>query len=146
MKTLILYYTFGGATRKEAERLATESGASLCRVEEARDRSMLTAFIPGAWQARRRKAAAIKPLREDMNAYDRLILGCPVWGGFPAPAFNAMVEKLPKGKEVEVFLCSAGGETPQSQEGTKRLVESKGCKVISYRDIRTGETPRKQKA
>ena len=145
MKTLILYYTFGGATRKEAERLAAETGASLCRVEEARGRSIFAAFIPGAWHAMHRKPSAIKPLQADLKAYDRLVLGCPVWGGFPAPAFNAMVDKLPGGKEVELFFCSGGGETPKSREGTKRLIESKGCKVVSYRDVKTGETPKKKK-
>ncbi|HML48788.1 MAG TPA: hypothetical protein PKE04_18760, partial [Clostridia bacterium] len=88
----------------------------------------------------------IKPLQTNLDEYDRLIIGCPVWGGFPAPAFNAIVEKLPKGKAVEVFLCSGGGETSKSQEGTKRLIESKGCKVLSYRDVRTGGMSRKQKA
>jgi flavodoxin len=145
MKNLIVYYTFGGSTRKEAERLAAELQAPLFRVREKRNRSFLGAFVPGGYQAMRRKASAIKPLDIRLQDYDRIIIGSPVWAGFPAPAFNAIAELLPKGKEVEVFLCSGGGETPKSGQGTKALIERKGCTLVSYRDVKTGAMPGKMK-
>jgi flavodoxin len=145
MKSVIIYYTFGGSTKKEAERLAAEMKAPIYRVKEARDRSFLGAFVPGGYQAMHRKASAIKPLDIRLQEYDRIIIGCPVWGGFPAPAFNAIAELLPKGKEVEVFLCSGGGETPKSDQGTKALIDKKGCTLVSYRDVKTGVMPGKMK-
>jgi flavodoxin len=145
MKNLIVYYTFGGSTRKEAERLAAELQAPLFRVREKRNRSFLGAFVPGSYQAMRRRASAIKPLDIRLQDYDRIIIGSPVWAGFPAPAFNAIAELLPKGKEVEVFLCSGGGETPKSGQGTKALIERKGCTLVSYRDVKTGAMPGKMK-
>ena len=145
MKTAIIYYTFGGSTKKEAERLAEERGAPLIRVREKRSRSFLGAFIPGAYQAMHRKKGAIRPLDIDLQQFDRIIIGCPVWAGYPAPAFNTIVELLPSGKEVEVFLCSGGGETPKSGEGTKALIEKKSCTVVSYRDVRTNVLPGKMK-
>lgn len=143
MKTLVIYYTLGGATRKEAEKLASERGADLCGVREARKRNLFSAFIPGAPSAMRRKSVAIQPLGVDLNAYDRIVIGCPVWAGYPAPAFNAIAERLPSGKEVEIFLCSGGGETPESAKGTKELIQNKGCTLISYRDVKTAAKPAK---
>ena len=145
MKTAIIYYTFGGSTGKEAERLAAELNAPLYRVREARNRSLLGAFVPGGYQAMHRKAAAIRPPDVRLQEFDRIVIGCPVWAGYPAPAFNAMVELLPAGKEVEVFLCSGGGETPKSRQGTKALVEQKGCTLVSYRDVQTNVMPGKLK-
>ncbi len=145
MKTVILYYTFGGSTKKEAERLANELNATLYRVKEARNRSFLTAFIPGGLHARQRKSVAIQPLEIDLNQYDRIIIGCPVWAAHPAPAFNSIVERLPKGKEVEIFLCSGGSGTANSEQGTKELIANKGCTLISYRDVATGVQPSKMK-
>ncbi len=145
MKTAIIYYTFGGSTRKEAERLAAQINAPLYRVKEARSRSFLGAFVPGGYQAMRRKAAAIRPLDIRLQEFDRIVIGCPVWAGYPAPAFNAIVNLLPEGKEVEVFLCSGGGETPKSGQGTKALIERKGCTMVSYRDVKTGVMPGKLK-
>lgn len=145
MKTVILYYTFGGSTKKEAERLAAELDATLYRVKEAKNRSFLAAFIPGGLHAKQRKVVAIEPLEIDLKEYDRIIIGCPVWNAHPAPPFNAIVEKLPEGKEVEIFLCSGGGGTAGSKQGTIEMIENKGCTLISYHDINTGVKPGKMK-
>ncbi len=143
MKTVILYYTFSGSTRKEAERLAAELSAPLVRVREAKRRGLLASIIPGCPQAAHRETVAIQPVEEDLGQYDRIILGCPVWSGYPAPAFNAMAALLPPGKQVEVFLCSGHSGTPKSKEGTKKLIEDRGCTVSDYRDVITGAPPRK---
>ena len=145
MKTVILYYTFGGSTKKEAERLAAGLGAPLYRVKEVRNRSLLASFLPGSYLAMHRKAVDIRPLDIHLQDYDRIIIGCPVWAGYPAPVFNAMVELLPAGKEVELFLCSGGSGTQKSEQGTKELVEKKGCTVVSYRDVKTHVSPGKMK-
>lgn len=145
MKTVIIYYTFGGSTKKEAERLAVELNVPLCRVKETRERSFLAAFVPGGFLAMHRKPVAIRQLDIDLNDYDRIIIGCPVWAGYPAPAFNAIVERLPAGKEVGIFLCSGGGGTSKSEQGTKALIEKKGCIVVSYQDVHTGVQPGKMK-
>ena len=145
MKTVILYYTFGGSTKKEAERLAAERGAPLYQVKEARNRGLLASFLLGGYQAMHRKAVAIQPLNIHLQDYDRIIIGCPVWAGYPAPAFNAIVELLPAGKEVELFLCSGGSGAQKSEQGTKELIERKDCTMVSYRDVKTGVPPGKMK-
>ncbi|MBP1744485.1 MAG: flavodoxin [Firmicutes bacterium] len=145
MKTIVIYYSFGGSTKAEAERVAAENDAVLCRVEETKDRSLFSTFVQGAPNAKYRKASEIKKIDQDLNLFDRIVIGCPVWGGYPAPAFNAIAELLPSGKEVELFFCSSGGETPKSSQGTKDLISKKGCRVISYRDVKTGKSPGKAK-
>lgn len=145
MKTVILYYTFGGSTKREAERLAAELNAPVCRVKEVHNRSFLAAFVPGGSLAMHRKTVAIQPIDIDLNDYDRIIIGCPVWAGYPAPAFNAIADRLPAGKKVELFLCSGGSGTQKSEQGTKALIENKGCTVASYRDVHTGVKPGKMK-
>lgn len=145
MKTVIIYFTFGGATKREAERLAAELNAPLYRVKEAHNRSFLGAFIPGGFLAMRRKIVAIQPFDIDLNDYDKIIIGCPVWAGYPAPAFNAIVQRLPAGKKIELFLCSGGSGTQKSESGTKALIKRKGCTVVSYRDVHTGVQPGRMK-
>lgn len=144
MKTAILYYTFGGATKVEAERLSIELGAPLYRVYEKHNRSFLGSFIPGCPHARSRKASEIKPIGIDLSAFDRIVIGCPIWASYPAPAFNAIVELLPEGKEVELFFCSGGGEQ-RDEAGSIALVEKRGCTVTACRELRTEKTPSKLK-
>lgn len=138
MDTVILYYSLGGSTKAEAEKIAMERGAALEAIRETHKRNVFTAFLPGCPMALHRKASKIEPLHSDFKSYKRIILMAPVWAGYPAPAFNAVLNLLPEGKEIEVVLCSSGGETPKSIVGTKQRVLAQGCRLISYRDIKTG--------
>lgn len=143
MKTIILYYSFGGSTKKEAEKLAKEKGATLCRVEETKKRGMISALFSGCPAAAKRKASKIKPIAYNLAEFDQIIIGGPIWAGYPAPAVNAIFDALPSGKEVELFFCSGGGEAPKSAPGTKEIIANKGCKLNSYRDVKTGQGMKK---
>ena len=60
LKTIIIYYTFGGETRKEAKRLAGELGVgtTIYEVKEAKERSVLGSLVWAAGMrcgAKRRK-------------------------------------------------------------------------------------------
>ena len=145
MSTAILYYTFGGSTKKEAERLGKELGAPVYRVYEAHKRSLIGSFLPGCVQAMKRKAVRIKPLEVRLEGFDRIVIGCPVWAAYPAPAFNSIVGLLPQGKEVELFFCEAGNDPLADGEGTKALVEKHKCKVTFLRLVTTGEKPARLK-
>lgn len=85
-------------------------------ITEKKNRSLLSSFS-GCPKALHRKASKIAPAQIEQDA-DRFIVGCPIWAGFPAPAFNAIIPLIPDGKEVELFFCSGGGEEPKSKQGT----------------------------
>lgn len=141
MKTLVIYYSFSGKTKKEAEKLAASFKCKLYGVTEVKKRNKFTAYIPGCLQALKRAVPAVNPIGVKFEEYDRIYIGAPVWASSPAPVFNAVVKILPAGKEVGVFLTSASGDTSKSAEGTKKMITDKGCKVIEYKDIKTA--PRK---
>ena len=145
MSAAVVYYTFGGSTKKEAERIGAELGAPVFRVREKKNRSLIGAFIPGGFQAIKRRKPKVKPVDFDLTPYDRVYLGCPVWAAYPAPAFNAMLDLLPVGKEVEIFLCAGGNDPRDSDAETRRLVEARGCKVTRIYTIPTGTMPGKLK-
>lgn len=146
MKTIILYYTLGGASRKEARKLAIENKqAIVCEVLEAKKRTLFSSFIPGCPMAMMRKASKIQAIKYKLSEFDRIQIICPIWAGFPAPAFNAIVNLLPVGKEVELFMCSGGGEASKSQEGTEKMIIDKDCKLVSYHNIKTGIKPSVEK-
>lgn len=138
MKTLILYYSYTGNCKKEAETIASDySKAVLYEVKEMKKRTKFNAFMSGCPKAMARKTVKIHPITCDLNEFDKIVIVCPIWSGYPVPAFNAMVELLPQRKEIELFFCSGGGETPKSKEGTIALITSKNCKLVAYHDIKT---------
>ena len=137
MKSAILYYSFGGATRAEAVKRAASSGADVFEVLEAKKRGIFSAFLSGCPQALGRKASVICPLSIDWSLYDSITLMAPVWAGHPAPAFNAALALVPKDKILNVVLCSGGGETPKSKESTIQLLRQQGYCLALYEDVRT---------
>lgn len=86
----------------------------------------------------KQKAAALQGDPIDLNSYDTIAMAAPVWAGFPAPAFNAIIPMLPSGKTVEVFLISGGGET-KCAEKVKALIEKSGSIVSGITDIKQSD-------
>ncbi|MCL1954992.1 MAG: NAD(P)H-dependent oxidoreductase [Spirochaetes bacterium] len=137
MKTLVLFYSFSGNTRKLASQKAAETGADIEEIIEIKKMSVLKAYIVGAYRAMKRKKTEIQPIKSQFNSYEKIIIMAPVWAGNPAPAFNSIVEQLPSGKKVELVMVSAGSGTNNSAEGTKNLIAARGCEVTDYIDIKT---------
>ena len=138
MKTIILYYSYTGHCKAEAEKLLNETeGGILCEINQKHNFNKFTVFLIGCPKALLRKKSKIEKIPYNLNDFDKIIIFSPIWAGFPAPAFNAVIRQLPEDKEVELYLCSAGGETPKSNDGTIRLIADKKCKLTGYHDIKT---------
>jgi hypothetical protein len=138
MNSIVLYYSYTGHTKKIAEKMAHTQSCELVEIQTQKRRSKLTVFLLECPRARMRKAASIKPIDKDLSGYDMITLAAPVWNSFPAPAFNAMVELLPKDKHVEIILVSGhgSGATAKSEEGTRKMIKKKGCTIVAYKEIK----------
>lgn len=136
MKTLVIYYSFTGKSRKIAEDIAKKESANLVEIKERNKRSKLSAFLFGSLAARKQKQIEISPLNCNFSAHKRIIIVMPIWAGYPAPVLNNIINLLPKGKEIELVLTSASGSSKASTEKTKALIAAKGCKVIKYTDTK----------
>lgn len=139
MKSIILYYSYNGHTKKWAEKLArSHQGAELVEVQTKKRLGKFLTYLVECPRAMMRRCAAIKPVTQDLAGYDLITLAAPVWASYPAPAFNAMVQLLPKGKNVQVIMVSAGGPgaTKKSEKNTKNLIRHRGCRVVSYKDVK----------
>ncbi len=137
MNTAIVYYSFGGATRRYAEALAAKRDADIYEVKEAKKRGMISAFFNGCPAAMHQKGSALAGKFPDLSPYETILLACPVWAGFPAPAFNTVANQLPSGKKIEIYLTSGSGNAEKCHEAVKALVEKSGSTVVSLSDVKT---------
>ena len=136
MKELILYYSFGGSTRKYAEERAEKDGADLREIKEISKRNGFTVWIPGVFQAARKSKTAIEPI-DDLENYDKIILAGPVWAGGAVPAINSAAAVLPKDSKVELVLLSGSGK--DYGKDLAEAVKANGCEVTSVVNIKTGK-------
>ena len=138
MKTLVVYYSFSGHCKKYAEELAAAQDLDLLELRDEKKMNMLRAFYPGCPNAMKRAPARLADFAYNWPDYDELVFVVPVWAGCPAPALNNCIAVLPQGKEVTLVLLSGSGSSAKSREGTIALVESRGCTVSEYRDVKAG--------
>ena len=137
MNTLVLFYSYKGHTKLEAEKIAKENNYEIIEIIEAKKRGIINAFFNGCPAALKQKGSQIVKPEIDFISFEKFVLCAPVWAGFPAPAFNSMLELLPKGSNIEIVLCSGGGESPKGVLGAKAKAEALGMNVISIKEIKT---------
>jgi flavodoxin len=112
MKTAVIYYSHDGNCALIAENLKTELNADVFRVETLDDKKRrgLSLMFWGGGQVFRGIKPPLKPLSVDINAYDLIILGTPVWAGSPTPAIASFLDKNNvTGKKIALFCCHGGG-------------------------------------
>ncbi len=114
MKSLVIYYSQTGNTRKVAR--AIHKGMS----------SLL-------------KQCDITPVKEvkpqDLNNYDLIGLGSPVWCGAETPNVRRFIERLPPQQGRHLFSFNTHGVMPEQYFPTVvRRLKGKGFTVIGMRD------------
>ena len=112
MKTAVIYYSYGGNSALVAEILKAELRADVFRIEtlDSKKRKGFSLFLWGGGQVFFGKKPPLKPLSVDINAYDLIVLGTPVWAGSPTPAIVSFLSKNSiTGKKIALFCCHAGG-------------------------------------
>lgn len=137
MKATIIYYSYTGKTRALAEKKAREEQAAIFEIKEQKQRSTLGAYVLGSLAARTQKKAVIEEVSFDLLPFDRILVAVPLWAGYPAPAFNNILDLIPAGKEVELMITSGSGNSGNSKEKTLALAASKGIQIVQYQDIKT---------
>jgi flavodoxin len=112
MKSVIIYYSYSGNTKKVAVSLL-EHLQQKGEVEaiELRPKDESDKFFGQAARAFRRKRADIEPVKTDLRDYDLICLGTPVWAFGPAPAMNTFLDKCLglEGKEAVLFTTYGSG-------------------------------------
>lgn len=138
MKAIIYYYSLTGNTKLAAETLGKQSGADIREVQEAKQRNMFSAFVPGCLAALRRKASSIKPIDVNLKNIDTVFIGSPIWAGNCVPAINALMKQINlKNKNVILFFTMGGGGDKKAVEHLSRVVAGQGGKVTDSASFQT---------
>ena len=137
MKGAILYYSLNGSTAKFVRDMAAENGFKAYRFTEKKKRTVFNAFLKGSRQAMKREAVELAPVEINWTGVERIVVACPIWAGYPAPAFNSMMKLLPKKMPIELYFVSGSGSSANSRAETEKLLSDDGYNIVSYTDIMT---------
>jgi flavodoxin len=111
MKTVIVYYSRSGATRRLADEIAAKTGADVEEIIYTESMSGIIGFVRAGHQSMSQKPAPIKPLKADLGGYDLVVLGSPVWAGkLSAPALSFLSTYKGSIRQLAVFITHADGK------------------------------------
>ena len=112
MKSVIIYYSFSGNTKKVAECLA-EYLTAKGEVDtiELKDLNENGKFFSQCRKAFRHAKTDLQETNINLAGYDLICFGTPVWAFAPAPAMNTYLDKCSgvEGKEIVLFTTYGSG-------------------------------------
>lgn len=123
MKKLVVYYSYTGNTKKLAKIIAEKIGAETLEIETETPYSDDYDLVVENAKVEIRKKATPKliPLKTNVDNYDLIVLGTPVWWYSMAPATRSfLTENALKDKKVYVFATN-GGWLGHTFEDIKKL-------------------------
>lgn len=111
MKIAIVFFSLEGNTRHAAGYLASITGGDLIELipEKEYPRGRVSKFISGK-AALSHDQPMLKPYNFNKDDYDYIIIGTPVWAGYPAPPINTFLATNDlSDKQLAFFACSMSG-------------------------------------
>ena len=126
MKTAIVYYSMSGNTKFVADKIAEKIEADIIQIVpvKAYPDKGTKKFIWGGKSAVMGEKPALHPYEFNVEKYDRIILGTPVWASNFAPPIRTFIKENPNihGKKLAVFTCFSGGGADKAIEKMKKYI------------------------
>lgn len=134
-RKLVAYFSASGVTAKVAEKLSEAIGADLYAIEpevpytkadldwmDKKSRSTIEMNNPAS-------RPAIAGKRDNMNDYDTVFVGFPIWWYVAPTIINTFLESYDlTGKTIIPFATSGGSDMGKTNE--KLLLSCKGAKLL----------------
>lgn len=106
-KILVAYFSYSGTTQSVAEQLSSRIGADLFEIAPAEEYSSL--YLRSNREIRRGERPELSDAVENMEEYDIVFVGYPVWfHATPAPV-NSFLESYDLTGKLVIPFCTSGG-------------------------------------
>lgn len=121
-KTLVLYYSQTGTTKVVADEIQRQLGADIDSIVPVESYGYDYNATIERWRKEREDSVkvTIKPINANINDYDTIFLGFPIWGGiYASPIATWLSETNLEGKTVITFATFGSGGI---ESGTSAVV------------------------
>jgi flavodoxin len=149
MKTLIVYYSRTGTTKKVAETLKDMLKANSEEITETVDRSGFLGYMRAGRDAMKRKLTVLKDMKYDPVGYDMVIIGTPVWGFNVCPAIRTYLTQHKLNLKKVAFFATMGGSGGKKTLDEMELIAGKAPVAtleLKERDVKNNKiTPKLKK-
>jgi len=113
MKKIVLFYSFEGNTKLIAENIAKTIDADVLELkpkEEIKSKGFMK-YVWGGKAAMMKTQPELLPFDKNIQDYDVLFIGTPVWAWTYAPPLNTFFATHSlRNKKIALFCCHGGGK------------------------------------
>lgn len=142
MKTLIVFFSLTGNTRKIAQAISDELNGTLEEIQDTRNRNGIAGYLLSIMEAIFKKRSKIQEVKHDPSAYDLVIIGTPVWAFNISSPVRTYLEQKKKSINAAAFFvtCTASGGKKVLQDMTN-LYGKKASALLEIKeeDIKSGK-------
>lgn len=134
-KTLVVYYSHTGNTKRIADKIATAVSADTARIETVVPYTGTPEEISAQGQREVESGyrPKIKPLGVNPADYDRIVIGTPTWWYTMAPAVLSFFSSTDlSDKDVVLYMTNAGWPGHVIKDMTNA---AKGANIVSTKEI-----------
>ena len=125
-KTLIVYFSLEGNTRYVAEELRVGIGADVLELVPKKEypNKGFKKFFWGGKSAVMAETPELEPYAINIDDYERIVFGFPVWASNFAPPLRTFINNTPElaTKKIAAFACQSGAGAEQAFEKLKECI------------------------
>ena len=140
MKTLIVYYSRSGITRKVAEELKHNLDCDIEELIDKKDRSGSLGYMRSVINALRKSPANLEEIKNDPASYDLVIIGTPVWTmKMSTPIRTYIQQNHPKFNNVAFFATAAGSGFDSTFSEMRELIGTSLAEIgLRAKEVKDG--------
>lgn len=137
MKAIVIYYSRSSNTKKIAQVISEQINADIEEIVDTDQRGGVIGFIRSGFQAVYDKLTKIQDIKSNLDEYEIVILGTPVWAGKPStPATTFLKKYHTKIKNLAVVITH-GSPTNEYPGAISFIENAAGKKVIKSLSVPT---------
>lgn len=126
-KKLVIYYSLTGNTKFIADSIGFSIGADMLEIKpkkEIKNKGILRYFWGGK-QVILEEKPELLPMKVDLEDYDLIFIGTPVWAGHYNPVFRTFLDKHKiKDKKIAIYASCKGNCSKALEKLKEELKEN----------------------
>jgi flavodoxin len=139
-RILVVYYSRTGATRALARAIRDELGCAIERIAEHRSRRGALGYLRSAFDATFRRPAVLRPMDQDANDFDLVVVGTPIWNASVSSPVRTYLAANRDHMRRIAFFCTYGGRG--SAHALRQMEAIAGQPPVVTLALRTDEVAR----
>jgi flavodoxin len=148
MKTLIVFYSRTGTTKKAVEILAKEMNADVEEITDKIDRKGVIGYLKSGRDGMKRRLTEIDPTKKDPQQYDMIIIGTPMWAtNMCSPIRTYLTKNKIENKKIGILITHGGSSAEKIVKEIGELTQKSeltGHTAIKTREIKYAENKIKE--